>query len=912
MLKRLSFLACATLFFAFAHPYCALASQNGVIVVGKARFTVIAPELVRMEYSKDGKFLDEPTLFAVNRSARTTEYTVVTENGKTIIETARFKLTYAPDGNMFSPQNLQVEIKKGKEIVTWTPGAKNKGNLGGTIRTVDGVSKPVYLNEGVLSVDGWYFLDDAKRHVLTKDWVARNPRTDDMDGYLFAYGTDYKAALRALTKISGDVPMPRKYVLGSWYSRYWPYTSKEYREIVEEYKQHDFPLDIMVMDMDWHKDGWTGWSPNRKLLPDFENLLKFFHDKGIFVTLNVHPSDGVAPHEDMYDAFIKAMGKDPATKEIITYDAGDKNYLDTLFQYTHTPLEKLGVDFWWLDWQQYEYTKSIVKLSNLSWLNHYYYVHTGKNNLRGQLFSRWGGWGDHRHPIHFSGDAHTGWDMLAFEVPLTATAGNMGCFFWSHDIGGHMGPRNEETVTRWVQFGALSAALRLHSTRDEKLDKRPWKYSKWAEDAMRIAYHVRSELFPYIYSSVWQSHKESLPLTRPMYIEYPDAPQAYVNAQQYMLGDAFIVAPIVTPGLGPNKLATQSVWFPEGVWYNWFTGEKYVGPKETFVTADINEIPLFVKGGVPIPMQPYMQRMTTTPLKELVIRVFPGEDGKTYTTTLHEDDGVTQDYKKEFFPKYTTTEISYTRNGDNITLTVSPTKGNYNGQPTSRFYIIELADIDGEKADSNNLKAESGCYEFNKCGLSPSHFSGCFSVCGGPSVFFAIHRKPILQGLTLQAHAKEAKSDSFEKLYDLVGKCTGTYSLKTNLNQYVKIKNKNQETLEALIAFSGIAVLARNDAPYLYGGREKPYIYNETNEVDDNRFDVVILDVLENGSKTKKLYEGTYTVSAQNSPVPVDYIITQPDLPPVGMTNKRVIQLNFKVSGKPVTLTHTLAERSSP
>lgn len=887
--KRFALTAVTAMLIVLTHAI-AFAAQGGKIVAGKARFTVIAPELVRMEYSKDAKFLDEPTLFAINRDAHTTEYNLMMENGKTIIETTRFKLTYAPDGNIFSPQNLQVEIKKAKEVVTWAPGAKSRGNLGGTIRTVDGVSKPVYLNEGVLSVDGWFFLDDTKRHIFTKDWVARNPRADDMDGYLFAYGIDYKAALRALTKISGDVPMPRKYVLGSWYSRYWPYTSQEYREIVNEFKQHDFPLDVMVMDMDWHKDGWTGWSPNRKLLPDFEELLKFFHDKGIFVTLNLHPSDGVGPHEDMYDAFMKAMGKDTATKETIVYDAGDKKYLDTLFEYTHTPLEKLGVDFWWLDWQQYENTKSIVKLSNLSWLNHYYYTHTSKNNLRGQSFSRWGGWGDHRHPIHFSGDAHTDWPMLAFEVPLTATAGNMGCFFWSHDIGGHMGPRNEETITRWVQFGAMSAALRLHSTRSADLDKRPWKYSKWAEDAMKVAYHVRSELFPYIYSSVWQSHKNSLPLTRPMYIEYPEDPRAYVNAQQYMFGDAFIVASIVTPGLGPNKLATQSVWFPEGVWYNWFTGEKYVGPKETFVTADINEIPLFVKGGVPIPMQPYTQRMTTTPLKELVIRVFPGEDGKTYTTTLYEDDGTTQDYLKG---KYATMVISYTRNDNNINIAVAPAKGNYKGQFTTRSYVIELSNtmpVTNVKLDGKSINSNYDKELFTN--------------------FITIPARAVTQGFTLTAvAANEISADMLDvpsqkrKLKGILGDIPAKDYLR-NYND----KMPNPGTVEALFAIAGIAVRARNDAPYLYGGKEKPYIYNNTSVVDGNRFDVVVMD---ERSKTKKLHEGSYTVNAQNSPVPVDYIISDPDLPPVGMTNKRVIQLNFKVSGKPVTLTHTLAERSS-
>ena len=243
-------------------------------------------------------------------------------------------------------------------------------------------------------------------------------------------------------------------------------SSDDYRQIVTEYGQHDFPLDNMVMDMDWHKDGWTGWSWNRKLLPDAEALLPWFHSQGLHVTLNLHPADGVAPHEDRYAAFMQGIGADPAAKQTIPFDAGSKTYMDALFGTVFAPLEKDGVDFWWLDWQQYPNTRAVPDLTNLFWLNTLLYDRTAQNGQRGLSFSRWAGWGDHRHPIHFSGDANTGFPMLAFEVPFTSTAGNVGCFFWSHDIGGHMGGRNEESYARWCQFGATSPVLRSHSTRD--------------------------------------------------------------------------------------------------------------------------------------------------------------------------------------------------------------------------------------------------------------------------------------------------------------------------------------------------------------------------------------------------------------------------------------------------------------
>ena len=138
------------------------------------------------------------------------------------------------------------------------------------------------------------------------------------------------------------------------------------------------------------------------------------------------------------------------------------------------------------------YTRGMPTLRNLDWLNYYYYQDSKKDGKRGFQFSRWGGWGDHRHPIHFSGDSDTGWKMLGFEVPFTSTAGNVGCFYWSHDVGGHFGDRNEEPYTRWVQFAATNAALRIHSGIIDYLDRRPWKWPEQLTDSMRKAFHFRS------------------------------------------------------------------------------------------------------------------------------------------------------------------------------------------------------------------------------------------------------------------------------------------------------------------------------------------------------------------------------------------------------------------------------------
>ncbi len=673
---------------------------TGVETLGGARFTVISPHLLRLEYQAQRQFTDEPTLFAVNRQARYTRYRCTRTKERLVIDTGNWRLTYRNDGKPFHPGNLAVTCGP----LTWRPGLRQKANLGGPIRTLDGVDGPVRLDDGVLSRDGWHLIDDSGKPLLTSDWVRERPAERGTDWYLFLYGSDYRAALKALTTISGPVPLPRRYTLGAWYSRYWPYSSEDYRQIVREYTQHGFPLDVLVLDMDWHRDGWTGWSWNRALLPDAEELMRWVRSEGLAATLNLHPADGVGPHEDAYPAFMQAMGEDPASRRTLPFDAADKRYMDALFTQVIAPLERDGVDFWWLDWQQYPNTRSIPSLTNLAWLNRCFYQHTAQNGLRGVSFSRWAGWGDHRHPIHFSGDASTSWRMLAFEVPFTAASGNAGCFFWSHDIGGHMGGRNEESYARWCQFGALTAALRSHSTRDPQMDRRPWSYPDWATRSMRISFHLRSRLFPYIYSSVWQSCRDSLPLNRPMYLEYPSESAAYRQPQQFLLGDHVLAAPIAEPGTGPRRTGVQAVWFPKGRWYNLFTGERYDGPDERAVTADIDEFPVYVRGGVPLPMQPYTPRMGASPIGTLVVRCYPAEDATARSTTLYEDDGLTTRYRQG---ECATTRLTLRRTGNVSRLCISPERGSYQGHPRQRTLTVEFgalrrarwASVNGRRTD---------------------------------------------------------------------------------------------------------------------------------------------------------------------------------------------------------------------
>ena len=791
------------------------AAPQNPVVVGDARFSVLTPNCIRMEYSNDGKFVDLPSLFAANRGARFNDFKLEKSAQNTIIDTGAIRLKYTPNGQMFSAKNLSATIKNGQN---WTPGTKNVGNLGGTLRTLDGVKGPVPVNPGLLSRDGWAVIDNSRDPLLTKDWVEARPQDTGSDWYLFGYGHDYHAALKSLTAVSGKVPLPRKNLLGTWYSRYWPISSAQYREFAAEYEQHDFPLDNMVLDMDWHREGWTGWSWNHDLIPDPENLFSDLHKQGLQVTLNLHPADGVNSKEDQYKPFMAALGL-PADGKTVPFDAANQKQMHALETQVLDPLTKAGVDFWWVDWQQYPNTRSIPELTNLWWINEIMSRYTEEGGRRGVSFSRWAGWGDQRHPIHFSGDASSDWSSLAFQVPFTSTSGNVGCFFWSHDIGGHNGGRNEESYARWCQFGALSASLRSHSSRDANTDRRPWTYPKWGEDSMRKSFHLRSELFPYIYSATAQSTRDSVPLLRPMYFDNPDAEAAYHNGQEYLFGDDLLVAPIAMPGVGPNRVAHQAVWFPGGSdWFNNFTGEKYAGGTDALCAADINEFPLFARGGVPITMQPYSDRMTSVKISTLRLRAFPGADGQSGRSELYEDDGQTDAYKTG---ASALTPLRYTRKGNQIEIAVGATKGQFDGQLKTRAYQIELPAT--QRAQSATLDGSALTFRYDAATATNTIAVPSRSINGNFSVMVNVADADF-DALRNQAQARRMKG--------VTGRDFAPQSPHDLLQSALGGEISDAQRDEAL-AVVGVGVISKNQSPIFARGDVRDVVYAPPGVLDE-------------------------------------------------------------------------------
>jgi len=685
---------------------------------GRARFTVLTDRLIRAEWSALGRLEDRASQFVINRRLDVPRFEVARAGREVRITTARVGLFFHEDGKAFHPGNLSAEFdiaagKRGR----WNAGMPDAGNLGGTVRTLDGVDGSCLLEPGILSRDGWVVVDDSKSVVFdarkdhrfgrggsaweSEPWPTSRRSPGAVDWYLFLHGRDYAAALRDFIGVAGRVPLPPRWIFGSWWSRYWEYTDEELKRLIGEFRHHDVPLDVLVIDMDWHREGWTGYSWNEKFFPRPNEFLDWTEEHGLKVTLNLHPADGVGRHEDAFADVCRAMGLDEKRTHRVPFNSTDRRFVDAYFRLLHHPLERQGIDFWWMDWQQG--TETIVPgLDPLWWLNHLHWrdmegragstavpadrKSRGRDsNPRPLVFSRWGGLGNHRYQIGFSGDTHSTWPSLAFQPHFTATAGNVGYGYWSHDIGGHQpGPVEPEMYVRWVQYAALSPVLRTHSSKNALAERRIWAFPARHFRAMREAFRFRYSLIPHIYTAARRCYEEARPLCRPLYHEWPDVDEAYERGGQYMFGEDLLAAPVTRAGDSTGKCAAAEVWLPPGEWTDWFTGRTETGPKTLRRAVPLEEIPIFARSGAIIAAAPAMRWSREKPVDPLVLHVFPGERGET---RVYEDDGESDDYRRG---RCAWTPVTMKREGGVVRVTIGPVEGEFEGMLKQRAFEVRL------------------------------------------------------------------------------------------------------------------------------------------------------------------------------------------------------------------------------
>ena len=681
--------------------------------------------MIRIQYSTRQLFEDRATFAVINRRLPVPQYTVHEEDGYLYIETEaltlRYKVGAVISPALKSPANLSITISQPQTTI-WYPGKEDALNLKGTKRTLDtasGDNQRPDMEDGIISRAGWAVIDESPRtkrgdgsttfafdgSVDGIDWLAKPVDANAYDWYFMGYGHDYKGAIADYVKIAGRQPLPPLYVLGYWYSKYQRYSQQDFINLVNEIRQNDIPLDVMIFDMDWHLDGWTGWTWNRSLIPNPEGLIRWMHNQGIKVSLNLHPADGVASHEDHFQEICADMGM---TGNRVPWMLEDSTFYRSLFRHIIREREQQGVDFWWIDWQQNLTSNYTEGLGETFWCNHVFFndMRINRPERRPFIFHRWGGLGSHRYPIGFSGDTYSTFGSLAFQPYFTATASNV-CFgYWGHDLGGHMqiAPTDPELMLRWLQFGVFSPIFRTHGASQEGNERRIWKYPNFPQ--LLECVNLRYQLMPYIYTAARQAYDTGISICRPLYYEWPEENEAYRQEGEYMFGDDILVSPVVTAAEADGK-AFQRTWLPEGLWFDVCRNQLVRGATIISGWYGQDEIPYFYRSGAIIPCNPPLKNLKTAPA-EMILKVVPGSNG---STTIYEDQGDSQAY---IDGEYTQTVVQQQRLPAEVVLTIMPRTGAFEGMLQERGYTLQF--LDEEKPFSvclNGTAVDNWSYDDN-------------------------------------------------------------------------------------------------------------------------------------------------------------------------------------------------------
>jgi hypothetical protein len=593
-----------------AAPTSVTNASGAIIVDGPARFTVLTPTLIRLEYAEDLQHEDRPTQTVIHRDLPAAAFDTAIEDGNRVIRTSHLTLRYRLGSGPFTPQNLSVELLRGATRVTARPDwSQNPPPIGGWRRSLDNEMDPQPLNPGILTREGWALVDDSATVLLTDappGFELRPARSGAyQDGYFFGYGLEYAQALADLRAITGAAPLLPRKALGVWFSRYWAYDEAEIRELVARFQAEGIPFDVFSVDTDWKRVhsafgciffsavagarpgdpcSWNGWDWNLEQFPDPAAFVAWMHEQGIEVGLNIHPSiSNNDPHYADTIAITGPLSVDPSLPPCTLFQADPLSqchvfdwtrpeHLDAYFA-LHRPIAH-GADFWWLDWCCDGSSAQAPGLAADTWINAHYHADHVARDSRWPAFSRIGAsfqegkagvankgngaLAEHRHTLHFTGDACGTWQMLAHQAEFTAAEGAaIGMPYVSHDIGSFLGPPiagnvcngtvgrtarlPEDMYVRWLQFGTFQPLDRLHSHHG---DREPWDYPGEPQQIATDFLRLRGRLVPYLYTLSRQAHDTGLPMVRALYLQWPELDEAYQHPTQYTLGDDMLIAAV--------------------------------------------------------------------------------------------------------------------------------------------------------------------------------------------------------------------------------------------------------------------------------------------------------------------------------------------------------------------------------
>ena len=683
----------------------AKANEKNVIKGDNYRFTVLSERLIRLEYSPDGIFEDRPTELVWYRNMEPVKFETQEDKKMLKIKTKYFEVLYFKGkdfaGSKMNPiANLKVSLLNTDRY--WYYNHPEVRNYGAPAFSLDDNKGEPRLIKGLYSVDGFVSIDDSNNRIFNPDGTLSERETKSKDIYLFMYLKDFALCLKDYFMITGYPNLIPRYAFGNWWSKNKVYNEEDIKDLLYHFEKYKIPLSVLLLDQKWHEtdeNNHPGFSWNKDLVKEPKDFIEYLHSKNIRLGLNVNPLDRIYSYDTNFKLLSNYLQKDENGN--IPINVIDPKNIDAYLKILIHPLENLGVDFFWTDIQDRK------RRPELFILNHYQSLDSNRNK-RSIVLSRNPNMASHRYPIQYSGKTIVGWDTLKIIPYYNSCATNMGIGFIAHDTGGyHGGMEDSELYTRYVQLGAFSPILKFGSSGGKYYIREPWKVGIKTYNIVKKYLQLKHRLIPYVYSEAYKYSKTGMPLVIPVYYSVPKMFDDFNYRNEYSLGTELFISPITTKKDYLINRSIHKFYLPEGTWYDFVTGKKFIGARKHLSFFRDQDYPVFARAGAILTLNNEEDLSDMSLPKNLEIQIFPG---KTNNYKLYEDDGLTDNYKKGDF---LLTKIEYNYLPNNYTVIIRPLEGKTSIVPERRNYKIVFRNTrqaDDVLVYSKDKQITSKCY----------------------------------------------------------------------------------------------------------------------------------------------------------------------------------------------------------
>ena len=445
--------------------------------------------------------------------------------------------------------------------------------------------------------------------------------------------------------LTGQPAVPPKWSFGLWMSKISYRSREEVERVARRMRENDLPCDVIHVDTDWFAENWIcDWKFEESRFPQVEEMMEGLHRNGYKLSLWQLPyvERGSVSHE-VYDEAMRKGYFASMPDGAIRFPHGliDFSNPEAVQWYQRTllkPLLEKGVDVIKADFGEsappfFKYANaSGGGMHNLYALLYNQAAYEITREVHGEdnalIWARSAYAGSQRYPVHWGGDAGTDFGSLATSLKGCLNASLSGIPFWSSDIGGFWFDTDPQLYIRWVQFGMFCSHARLHGF----YTREPWDYGEEAVRLFREAVKLRYRLLPYLYNQALGVAKTFQLIHRPLCYAYPDDLTARCVDTEYLFGSELLVAPVL------NRENRVQVYFPRGVWTDFFTGKRFAGEGWETLDCPMDRFPVYLRDHAIVPMGPDQNYVDEKPLMELTVMLAPGPSDGQNSLTLYDAD----------------------------------------------------------------------------------------------------------------------------------------------------------------------------------------------------------------------------------------------------------------------------------